>query len=93
MLPCLKRLKSPSEAKRDDPHRNLRYSLCITLRRTHKNLWDVCASGSLKGIKASCLARACEATHENVDSPSLRGGRPMRSTVSDETSPKEAKAT
>jgi hypothetical protein len=26
-------------------------------------------SGSLKGVKASSLARACEATHEYVDSP------------------------
>jgi hypothetical protein len=69
MLPCLKRLKSPSEAKRDDPRRRLQFSLCITLRGTQRKHWNVCASGSLKGIKVSCLARACEATHEIVDSP------------------------
>jgi hypothetical protein len=29
----------------------------------------VCASGSLKGVKASGLARACEATHDTSTCP------------------------
>jgi hypothetical protein len=56
----------------------------------------VCASGSLKGVKASSLARASEATHEYVDSPmEFHRGEDDRSkaAVSDEVLPKEAKAT
>jgi hypothetical protein len=34
-----------------------------------RNQFVVCASESLKGVKASGLVRACEATHEYVDSP------------------------
>jgi hypothetical protein len=34
-----------------------------------RNQFVVCASGSLKGVKASGLAKACEATHEYIDSP------------------------
>jgi hypothetical protein len=56
-------------SKEDDPCRRLRFSLCITLHGTHRKHWNVRASGSLKGVKASYLMRACEATHENVDSP------------------------
>jgi hypothetical protein len=81
------------QSKREDPRWRLRYSLCITLRRCTESIGNVCALGSLKDVEASCLARACEATHENIDSPSLRGGRPKRNAVSDEASPKEEKAT
>jgi hypothetical protein len=42
-------------SEEEDP----RYSsLCITLRRRTESIGNVCASGSLMGIKASRLARA-----------------------------------
>jgi hypothetical protein len=56
-------------SEEEDPCRRLRYSLCITLRRRTESIGNVCESGSLKGVKASCLARACEATHKTLTHP------------------------
>jgi hypothetical protein len=92
----LKQPKLPSEGKRDDPTLEASILSLYSASQDARKHLVVCASGSLKGVKASSLARACEATHEYIDSPmEFHRGEDDQSeaAVSDEASPKEAKAT